>query len=159
MILTKSSTVHAGCQSPFSKFAFGTICESGLFEITPFHTQNNFISKAKLILNKKVLKWALHLHYIDSLLLAKVSKITHHPMQILVNFEIEGTCIRQSLPDTINEFCLAVFWYRYLWAGLFGSFSENWKNTRGRLELLTSIRGVIRKFTENSCHFYIVWSM
>ena len=22
-------------------------------------------------------------------------------MQILVNFEIEGTCIRQSLPDTI----------------------------------------------------------
>ena len=31
----------------------------------------------------------------------KCQKLPHHPMQILVNFEIEGTCIRQSLPDTI----------------------------------------------------------
>ena len=29
-----------------------------------------------------------------------VKKLPHHPMQILVNFEIEGKCIQQSLPDT-----------------------------------------------------------
>ena len=33
----------------------------------------------------------------------KYQQLPHHPMQILVNFEIEleGTCILQSLPDTI----------------------------------------------------------
>ena len=30
-------------------------------------------------------------------------------MQILVNFEIEGTCIRQSLPDTILWILLSRF--------------------------------------------------
>ena len=30
----------------------------------------------------------------------KCKKLPHHPMQIVVNFEIEGNCIRQSLPDT-----------------------------------------------------------
>ena len=29
-----------------------------------------------------------------------VKKLPHHLMQILVNFEIEGTRVRQSLPDT-----------------------------------------------------------
>ena len=37
----------------------------------------------------------------DSFLLAKVPKLPHHPMQIPVNSEIEGACVRQSLPDTI----------------------------------------------------------
>ena len=30
-------------------------------------------------------------------------------MQILVNFEIEGSCIRQSLPDTIQWILLSRF--------------------------------------------------
>ena len=70
------------------------------FEITPFYTQNLFISKAKLILNTKVLKWTLHLHETGHYW-PKCQKLPHHPMQIFVNFEIEGTFFRQSLPDTI----------------------------------------------------------
>ena len=62
--------------------------------------QNVFISKAKLILNTKVLKLTLHLHETRRYW-PKCQKSPHHPMQILVNIEIEGMCIRQSLPDTI----------------------------------------------------------
>ena len=50
-------------------------------------------------MNTKVLKWTLHLYEIRCYWL-KCQKLPHHPMQILVNFEIEGKCIRQSLPDT-----------------------------------------------------------
>ena len=41
----------------------------------------------------------------------KCQKLPHNPMQIefLVNFEIEGKCIRQSLPDTILGFLLSRF--------------------------------------------------
>ena len=46
----------------FKNSHFGTICESWLFETTPFHMQSVFISKAKHILNTKVLKRTLHLH-------------------------------------------------------------------------------------------------
>ena len=66
-------------------------------------------------------------------------------MQILVNFDIEGTCIRQSLPDTI----LLILLSRFLLSDLNGSayeidivltgFQKIGKNTRGRLELLNSI--------------------
>ena len=38
-----------------------------------------------------------------------MSKITHYPMQVLVNFEIEGKCIRQSLPDTTLGVLLSRF--------------------------------------------------
>ena len=41
----------------------------------------------------------------DSLLLAKVLK----NMQIIVNFKIEGMCIRQSLPDAILRILISRF--------------------------------------------------
>ena len=62
--------------------------------------QNVFILKAKLILNTKVLKLTLHLHQ-TRCDWPKCQKLPHHPIQILVNLEIEGMCIRQSLPDTV----------------------------------------------------------
>ena len=39
----------------------------------------------------------------------KGQKLPHHPMQILVNFEIEGKCVRQSLPDKILRDFLSHF--------------------------------------------------
>ena len=71
------------------------------FEITPFHMQIVFISKAKLILNSKVLKRTLHLNE-TRCYWPKYQKLPHRTMQILVNFEIEGICIQQSLTDTIK---------------------------------------------------------
>ena len=59
-----------------------------------------FISKVKLTWNTKLLKWTLHLHE-TRCYWPKCQKLPHHPMQILVKFEIEGTCIRQNLTDTI----------------------------------------------------------
>ena len=58
-----------------------------------------FISKANRVLNTKVLKLTLHLHETRPYWL-KCQKLPHKPMQVLVNFEIEGKCIRQSLLDT-----------------------------------------------------------
>ena len=117
-------------------------------EITPFHTKNVFISKAKLILNTKVLKWTLHLH-LTGCYWPKCQNLPHHPMQILVNFKIAGTCIRQSLPDTkwilLSRF-LVLFTDRlaYLVVQMklimvLTSFQKIGKNTRGRFELLTII--------------------
>ena len=113
----------------FQNSHFGTICESWLFEITPFHTQNIFISKAKQLSNTKVLKLTLHLHETSCYWL-KCQKLPHHPMQILVNFEIEGKwfdkvsriqavlCYRWLIGWTIRE-C------KWNWYSPY-SFSENW---------------------------------
>ena len=92
----------------FQNSYFGTICESWLFEITPFHMQNVFISKANHILNTKVLKWTLYLHETCCHWL-KCQKLPHHPMQLLGNFDIEGKCIWQRLPDTTYEVLLSHF--------------------------------------------------
>ena len=35
--------------------------------------------------------------------------LTHHPLQIILIFENEGTCICQSLPDTILRIVLSCF--------------------------------------------------
>ena len=46
----------------------------------------------------------------NSMLLAKVSKLPHYPMQIIVNFEIDVKSSRIQL----KNFWLAVFCYRWL---------------------------------------------
>ena len=102
--IDKMLNIHAGFPFEnwyrnFQKSNFCTICESWLFEITPFQVQNVFISKAKLKLN---LKLALHLHDTPRYW-PKCQKLTHLPMQIHMNFEIEGMCIRQNLPYIVGS--------------------------------------------------------
>ena len=78
------------------------LCILTYFKTTAIHTQNIFIPKTKRIQNTKVLDWTLHLH--ETLYNWPKSQILpHHQMQILVNFEIEGTFIWQSLPDIIKN--------------------------------------------------------
>ena len=116
-ILTKCSTVHADANlnngTPIFKTRILAPFVSHDFLITPFHMQNVFISKAKHILNTKVLKLTPHLHDTRCYWL-KCQILPHHTMQILVNFEIEGKCIRQRLLDTTNEVLLSLFCYRWL---------------------------------------------
>ena len=90
-------------------------------------------------------------------------------MQILVNFKIEGKCIRQSLPDTTSRVLLSRFLlsmtHRPAYSGMqmkcvsdefraayvtsLIAFPKIGKNTRGRLELLTSIYAVDLKISRH----------
>ena len=64
-------------------------------------------------------------------------------MQILVNFETEGKCIQQSLPDTAKEvllMCLLLSMTdRLINDIVLIVFPKICKNTNGQLEYLTSI--------------------
>ena len=51
----------------------------------------------------------------------KCRKLPNHPIQVLVNFNTEGICIRQSLPCTILRIllsrCLVSLTYRLAYLG------------------------------------------
>ena len=72
-------------------------------------------------------------------------KLPHHQMQILVNFEIEVTCIQQCLRDTIQWLLLSRFLVSFTdilaCSGTQMKLMQRLisKNTRCRLKLLTSI--------------------
>ena len=72
---------------PFSKFAFWHNLWVMTFWNNPISHAKRFLSRAKHILNTKVLKWTLHLHETRYYWL-KCQKLPHHLMQFLVNFKI-----------------------------------------------------------------------
>ena len=124
------------------------ICESWLFEITTFHTQTVFISKAKLILNTKMLKWTLNLHETPCYwpICQNYCTIQCKFLWILkLRVRVFGKVSRIQF----NKFYLAVFWYHLLigwpiryckWIDIVLTTCQKiGKNTRGRLELWTSI--------------------
>ena len=99
---------HLNCGTPIFKIHI-------LAQFVSHHFRNNQISRAKRLYFKSQTHIENYNPEIntpsawDSLLYAKCLKLPHHPMQILVNFKIEGMCIGQSLRDTILRILLSRF--------------------------------------------------
>ena len=98
---------------------FVTSCDKSFFEISSFYEQNHFITKAYAWRNRLMQKWTLFLRdsgYYGS----KCQNFTHHPMQILINFENGGTHYHWRLLDAMYWIMLnrSVVWFTDIFAYL-----------------------------------------
>ena len=105
---------HLNSGTPILKICILAQIVLWLFEISHFHTQNVFYFKGQIHIEHLSTEMNIPPAW-DSLLLAKVSKITPPSNANSCYFFKLRVCVfGKAFQIQFNEFCLAVFWYHLL---------------------------------------------